>query len=79
MIKPVKCRVQKYDPSVTEPPYQFITLSEFTCEGRDNDDEGGWYFALRLKEECMKQGYIFKFYSLSRHEDYDFDVIVVEP
>ncbi len=78
MSREVKCRIKKYDPAVTAPPYEFITLGDFTCEERDSNDEGGVEFYRQLSIHCIKQGYRIKFYSISKHIDYDFDVVVLD-
>jgi hypothetical protein len=72
------CRIQKYDPKVTEPPYEFITLEEKVEVSEPVSlDDGGKTFAGRLTRMCDNLGYKFRFYSLSpKQEDVDYDVIV---
>ena len=70
-----KCRIQKYDPDITEPPFEFIDLGEFECH-KPEDDRLGEQFALILSRECALQGFAFKFYSSSSDDNYDFDVVV---
>ena len=76
MTNNVKCRVKKYDPNITKPPYKFIILGEFTCQPKDENDDYGVEFYARLAGKVREQGYGFKFYSLSISEHYDFDVVV---
>ena len=71
----VRCRVQKYDPAVTEPPLQFIYLDEFECE-RPVDDRLGERFYLILHQQCAKLGHDFKCYSMSTSDRYEYDVVV---
>ena len=72
----VKVKIKKYDASVTEPPFQFITLGEFECDEKAEDDRGGVDFARTLHRNCSAQGHRMKFYSLSSDEGYDYDVCV---
>ena len=77
-----KCRIQKYDPAVTEAPFTFITLGEFTTvvkEAKDFPEGTGWhivgaqhYFAFR--DACDDKGFSFKFFSTSSEPGYDYDV-----
>ena len=71
----VKCRVQQYDPAVTEPPLQFVTLNEFECH-QPEDDYLGERFCMILHSNCWRLGYSMKFYSNSDDENYDYDVVV---
>ena len=71
----VKCRVQRYDPDVTEPPFEFITLGELEIDKPDVDYLGE-QFAENLSKGCYEAGYAFKFYSLSDEDDYVFNVTV---
>jgi len=70
-----KCRVQIYDPAVTVPPLKFITVGSFNIEEPVADDLGEWCWRL-LFHKCHELGHYFKFYSLSRHPDFDYDVTV---
>lgn len=64
-----RCRIQKYDPAVTEAPFRFITLVE--C-AEVNEPEGlndsGNEFANRLADMCDARGYRFRFYSIHRDD-----------
>ena len=74
-----RCRVQKYDPAVTEPPYTFIELDSFEVIEPDVDTLGEELYE-RLAGGCRMLGYRMKFYSLSTsdydYEEYDYDVTV---
>ena len=70
-----KCRIQRYDPAVTEAPFTFITLDEFTCYRPTIDDQGETFFVI-LNHECSDRNLQFKFYSMSNHENFDYDVVV---
>ena len=74
MIK--KCRIQKYDPNVLEPPYEFITLVDLIEIVKPDNDPGGSEFAFRLWDICDNLGYDFRFYSTSDVEGIDFDITV---
>lgn len=61
------CRIQKYDPAVTEAPFRFITLVD--CAEVDEPEglnDGGNEFAYRLADMCRSHGYRFRFYSIYR-------------
>ena len=68
------CRIQKYDPAVTEPPHTFITLGEVTVDAPEDDD--GTLLYMNLHAACMRLGYSFRFYSLSLDPKYHFDIVV---
>jgi len=64
-----RCRIQKYDPAVTEAPFRFITLVE--CAEVDEPEglkDDGNEFANRLANMCWVLGYRFRFYSLHRDD-----------
>lgn len=67
----IKCKIKRYDPNVTEPPFQFIDLDQFECQDAENDQ-----LYLDLFHTCRKMGYEMKFYSLSSDSDFDYDVTV---
>lgn len=74
MIK--KCRIQKYDPNITKPPFKFITLVEEVEVDEPDNDPGGSEFAFRLWDICDRLGYEFRFYSTSGAKGIDFDIVV---
>lgn len=71
------CRIQIRNPVVTKPPFEFITLGEFTCDKPENDYLGE-RFADILYLCCMELGFMFKSYSLSLHHAYAYDIMVLE-
>lgn len=63
------CRIQKYDPAVTEAPFRFITLVECVeVEEPEGLNDGGNEFAHRLWAMCDDLGYKFRFFSIHRQE-----------
>jgi len=70
-----RCRVQKYDPAVTVPPLQFITVGEFECE-QPEDDYLGENFYIILGSKCAELGFVLKSYSFSTDDNFDYDVTV---
>ena len=77
MSTKVKCRLQQYDPAVTEAPFKFITVGEITLDRLSREqDKLGEQFASDLWSECKELGHSFRFYSGSDSDDYDYDVVV---
>jgi len=74
MIK--KCIIEKYDPACTEAPFLSIKLGECTVDEPEEDYLGQKLAAL-LREECCKQGYTFRFYTLSSKNGYDYEITIV--
>jgi hypothetical protein len=64
-----RCRIQKYDPAVTEAPFRFITLVECAeVNEPEGLNDGGSEFANRLADMCQARGYKFRFYSMHRDD-----------
>ena len=67
----MKCKIQKYDPAVTEAPFQMIDVE--TIEMEDPRDEKNMY--VYFSTECRNRGYSFKFYT-SGDDECDFVVVI---
>jgi hypothetical protein len=67
----IKCKVQQYDPSVTESPFEFIDLFDLVFEHTKEDS-----LSFRMKRECERHGRLFKFYTSSDTEDYNYIIVV---
>lgn len=70
-----KCIIARYDESIKEPPFLTIKIDE-TEVLEPNIDNGGVLFAERLKLACREKGYIFKFYTLSKENNFDYEIVV---
>lgn len=70
-----KCMISRYDETIKEPPYLTIQIDKMEVREPEND-EFGEEFAERLRCGCRMNGYIFKFYTISEDEDYDYNVVV---
>jgi len=70
-----KCIIAKYDKTIKEPPYLTIKINEIEVLEPKEDDLGS-LFAKILKQACIDKGYIFKFYTLSREKNFDYEIVV---
>lgn len=71
-----KCKITRYDDTITEPPYLTIKIDEMTVV-KPEIDYLGEVFADRLDVGCSEKGYTFKFYSsCSDDENFDYEVVV---
>lgn len=59
-----KCLIQRYDPEVTEAPFEFITLGEMEVF-EELAKPGHSNFYNVLYSACLQHGYRFKFYSMA--------------
>ena len=71
-----KCKITRYDDTITSPPYLRIFLEDVEIEEPEESDEYGEIFAERIRRACKSKGYTFKSYSLSPDDAYDFELIV---
>lgn len=71
-----KCYISRYDKSITEPPYLTIKFDEVEIEAPLADNLGET-FAKKISEACIAKGYIFKFYTSSGDDRFDFEIVVV--
>ena len=70
-----KCIITRYDETITEAPY--LTNQIGSCKvAKPENDEGGVWFAKRLKAACMRNGYVFKFYTSCKKEGIDYELVV---
>jgi hypothetical protein len=70
----LKCRIQKYDTTVTQRPFKFVDLGDVTVEVNCDVPSDGLCDELALA--CHRAGHVFRFYSMSSAEGYDFDLTV---
>jgi len=75
MKKIKKCKVTRYDKSITEPPFLTIQIDEFEVLEPETDHLGE-EFASRLISACSSMNYVFKFYCLCLDEGHDYEVVV---
>jgi len=52
-----------------------INLEKFESEKPEIDDLGQTFAAI-LRQECVKRGYLFRFYSMSQEKNITYDVTV---
>lgn len=69
-----KCKISRYDESITEPPYLTIQIDSVDVPQPEKDNLGE-EFAARLRSACRMKGYRFKFYT-SSHDEYDYEIVV---
>lgn len=70
-----KCKITRYDETITEPPYLTIQIDSIEIPQPEKDNLGE-EFAERLRSGCRMKGYTFKFYTMSRDADYDYELVV---
>ena len=71
-----KCKITRYDESITEPPYEFIYLDEIEVDKPDQDHLGEEFYRI-LRDGCRDKGYTFKFYTMcSNDKNYDYQIVV---
>lgn len=75
MGKIKKCKITRYDNSITEPPYLTIKIDEMEVLEPEVDYLGE-KFAEMLIKKCNQKGYVFKFYTMSTESEYDYEVVV---
>lgn len=71
-----KCAIERYDETIKEPPFLTIKLDETEVLEPVGFNDMGEEFARRLAGACEKKGYRFKFYSISKEEDFDYKIVV---
>jgi len=74
-MKIKKCRIERYDKTITKPPYLTLPLDEVEVTDPELKD-GGVELAERLRGACRSKGYHFKFYGLSSEEGFDYKLVV---
>lgn len=70
-----KCLITRYDETIKEPPYLTIIIDEMEVMEPKKDDLGEEFYR-RLVRSCKSKGYNFKFYTTTKNEDYDYEVVV---
>ena len=70
-----KCIISKYDETITEPPFLTIPLDEVEVMEPKKGDLGV-EFSNRMKKACREKGYVFKFYTMSKKEGFDFEIVM---
>lgn len=70
-----KCIIVRYDETIKTPPFLTIKIDEVNVE-KPISDEGGVKFATNLLKACSAKGYAFKFYTTSKKENKDYEIIV---
>jgi len=75
----IKCEIEKYDISKTEPPYKTIHVGEFEIDSSDDDSKlgtGGVGLYKALCAGCARLGYRLKFYTMPENSQYKYSVNV---
>jgi len=70
------CLVQRYDPTVTEPPLKFITLGSFYMPEIPVDKDNGRALMEAMSSKCRALCFNMRFYSLSDDSKYDYAITV---
>ena len=71
-----KGSIERYDTTITEPPFLTIPLDECEVDEPENMDIYDDRFSLILRRACFYKGYDFKFYSPSSDEGIDYKLVV---
>jgi hypothetical protein len=74
-MKNKKCIISRYDETLTKPPYLTIPIDKVEVVEPETDHLGE-EFANRLRIACRSKGYDFKFYTMSKEEGMDYNIIV---
>lgn len=75
-MKIKKCIITRYDETIQEPPYLTVLIDKVEVTEPETDNLGE-EFASRLRSACKSKGYIFKFYTISREEGIDYELVVI--
>jgi len=70
-----KCIISRYDEKITEPPFLTIKIDEIEVLQPEKDYLGE-EFCIRLKHGCRNMGYQFRFYTMSKNGNYDYEIVV---
>lgn len=71
-----KVMITRYDARIKKPPYGTIKIDEMLVQKPENDNLGELLY-LELYEKCRRRGYAFKFYTTSKDENFDYEVVVI--
>jgi len=71
-----KCKIARYDETITKPPYLTIQIDSIEIPQPEKDNLGE-EFAERLRCGCRMKGYHFKFYTTCREDGYDYLLVVL--
>jgi len=71
----VKCKISRYDPNITKPPFKTIKITECEVDKPDIGDPDGVEFFVRLRNKCLDLGYKIRFYSITSIP-YDYEIVV---
>jgi hypothetical protein len=72
-----KCIISIYDETITEPPYLTIPIDTVEVYQPEKDNLGEQFYE-NLKDSCRTKGYLFKFYSLSKDKNFDYEIVVYQ-
>jgi hypothetical protein len=67
--------ISRYDETIKEPPYSTIQIDKTLIEKPDVDNLGEEFYN-RIYNQCSKLGYRVKFYTISTHPDFDYEIVV---
>jgi len=70
-----KCFISRYDETIKVAPFLTIKIGEVDVVEPKIDDLGH-EFAQRLVGACRSKGYIFKFYTKSSLDGFDYELVV---
>jgi len=70
-----KCIIARYDETIKEPPFLTIAIDTTEVVGPETDHLGE-EFSERLRCACRAKGYVFKFYTTSKENGFDYQIVV---
>lgn len=70
-----KCVIARYDETITEPPFETIVIDTVEVLQPTNDYLGEDFYNV-LQQACSNKGHKFKYYSLTRKEGFDYEIVV---
>ena len=70
-----KCKISRYDETITKPPYLTIQIDKMDVVEPEADHLGE-ELCRRLYSSCSTKGYLFRFYTTSSDDEYNYEVVV---
>ena len=71
----VKFKITRYVEPIKEPPFLTEKVGEMEVEKPESDNLGEEFYN-RISSACRSMGFIMKFYSSSKDEYFDYEVVV---
>jgi hypothetical protein len=70
-----KCIITRYDETIKEAPFLTIPIDVVEINEPENDDHGVDLYNI-LCNACRSKGYTFKFYTMCRDKQNDYEIVV---